>query len=83
MQNAAEITSREAGIVAASPRPMRALPAGDAEPDPAGELIRRLAADRLRDLADDGVTLGYVARMYDVAPDHLERLRDELIPSRR
>jgi hypothetical protein len=37
-------------------------------------LIRALAADRLRDLRDDGVTLAYMARMYDVTPQVLEAL---------
>jgi hypothetical protein len=43
-------------------------------------LLAKLAADRLRELRDDGVTLGYIARMYDVAPDSLERLYGELVP---
>ena len=40
------------------------------EPDPAIEarsrLIAQLAADRLRDLRDDGVSMAYIARMYGV-----------------
>ena len=63
-------------------RPIRALPVNDIEPDPAEALIRRMAADRLRDLRDDGVTLGYVARMYGVEAALLERLQSELIPTR-
>jgi hypothetical protein len=66
----------------AAPRPMRALPVHEAEPDPAEALIRRLAADRLRDLRDDGVTTAYVARMYGVEPALMERLQAELVPSR-
>jgi len=65
-----------------APRPIRALPVTDIEPDPAEVLIRRLAADRLRDLRDDGVTLGYVARMYGVEAALLERLQSELVPTR-
>jgi hypothetical protein len=63
-------------------RPIRALPVNDIESDPAEALIRRLAADRLRDLRDDGVTAGYVARMYGVDPALLERLQSELVPTR-
>ena len=84
MPNTAEATiPRDLPGLAPTPRPIRALPIDVVEPDPAEQIIRRLAADRLRDLADDGVTLSYVARMYDITPDQLERLRDELIPSRR
>ncbi len=57
----------------ASVTPIRALPAA---PDPAelarAALLRRLAADRLRDLRDDGVTVGYVARMYGVDREQME-----------
>jgi hypothetical protein len=63
-------------------RPIRALPVTEIEPDPAEALIRRLAADRLRDLRDDGVTLAYVARMYGVEAALLERLQSELVPTR-
>jgi hypothetical protein len=84
MPNTAEATvPRDLPSLAPAPRPIRALPIGVVEPDPAEQIIRRLAADRLRDLADDGVTLSYMARMYNITPDQLERLRDELIPSRR
>lgn len=84
MPNTADATvPRDLPNRAPAPRPIRALPVEVVEPDPAEQIIRRLAADRLRDLADDGVTLAYVARMYDITPDQLERLRDELIPSRR
>lgn len=83
MQNAAEATRREIPALAPVPRPpLRAVPVVDVEPDPAEELIRRLAADRLRTLVDDGVTLSYVARMYGIPVDQIERLRNELIPSR-
>lgn len=44
------------------------------------QLIRRLAADHLRELRDDGVTLDYVARMYGVTPERLEILYRDLIP---
>lgn len=84
MQNVAEAFPRDMPALAPAPRPpIRALPLVDVEPDPTDVLIRRLAADRLRELADDGVTLAYVARMYDVPLDQIERLRDELLPSRR
>src|SRR5688500_16726160 len=45
--------------------PLRALPV-DPEDTERARLLRRLAADRLRDLRDDGVTVGYMARMYGV-----------------
>jgi hypothetical protein len=48
------------------------------EPDPAVEarsrLISRLAADRLRDLRDDGVSTGYIARMYGVDPATIQEM---------
>lgn len=84
MQNVAEAIARDIPALAPAPRPpIRALPLVEAEPDPTEQLIRRLAADRLRELADDGVTLAYVARMYDVPADQMEHLRNELLPSRR
>ena len=43
-------------------------------------LLAKLAADRLRELRDDGVTLGYIARMYDVPAESMERLYGELVP---
>jgi hypothetical protein len=67
---------------ATAPRPIRALPVTEPEPDPAEALIRRLAADRLRDLRDDGVTLAYVARMYGVDAAMMDRLQAELVPTR-
>lgn len=50
-------------------------------PDAGTELVRRLAADHLRELRDDGVTLDYVARMYGVSRDRMEILYRELIPA--
>lgn len=47
---------------------------------PSGRLVRRLAADRLRDLRDDGMTLDYVARIYGVSPERMEILYRELLP---
>ena len=73
----------ESGFIAPSPtlapRPLRALPIEEVESPP---LIARLAADRLRDLRDDGLTLAYVAKMYGVEPGEMEALEGELIPSR-
>jgi hypothetical protein len=63
-------------------RPIRVLPAQDAARREAREaLLRRLAADRLRDLRDDGVTTAYVARMYGVERELLEEAMDEVLPS--
>jgi DNA invertase Pin-like site-specific DNA recombinase len=48
------------------------------EPDPAIEartrLIGQLAADRLRDLRDDGVSTAYIARMYGVGPSTIQEM---------
>lgn len=55
--------------------PIRPIPL-DADPDTdRARLLRRLAMDRLRDLRDDGVTVGYMARMYDVE----QRVMEEMI----
>ncbi len=63
----------------ASVTPIRPLPT---VPDPhevaRAMLLRRLAADRLRDLRDDGVTTGYMARMYGVHRPVLDELMAEL-----
>jgi hypothetical protein len=58
---------------AASVTPIRPLPV-DAEDPARARLVRRLAADRLRDLRDDGVTVGYMARMYGVEQGLMEEL---------
>lgn len=50
----------------ASVTPIRPLPMEDPALESRNRLLRRLAADRLRDLRDDGVTTGYMAKMYDV-----------------
>jgi hypothetical protein len=76
MTTAAEASIPSAGERrSASVTPLRPLPHA---PDP-GEaaraaLLRRLAADRLRDLRDDGVTVGYVARMYGVDREAMEEI---------
>lgn len=63
----------------ASVTPIRPIPR---VPDPQeaarAALLRRLAADRLRDLRDDGVTTGYVARMYGIDRAVLDELMAEL-----
>lgn len=41
-------------------------------------LIRRLALDRLRDLHDDGVTMDYIGRMYDVSGERIAALERDL-----
>lgn len=57
----------------ASVTPIRPLPV-DAVDAERAQLLRRLAADRLRDLRDDGVTVGYMARMYGVDPELMEEM---------
>lgn len=56
----------------ASVTPIRPF-AVDADATRAG-LLRRLAGDRLRDLRDDGVTVGYMARMYGVEQGVMEEM---------
>lgn len=56
--------------------------AAEDEREARARLIVQLAADRLREMRDDGVTLAYVARMYGVPADTMERLYADLIPSR-
>jgi hypothetical protein len=56
----------------ASVTPIRPLPL-DAD-DAHARLLRRLACDRLRDLRDDGVTVGYMARMYGVEQGLMEEM---------
>lgn len=60
----------------ASVTPIRPLPI-DADPASAA-LLRRLASDRLRDLRDDGVTVGYMARMYNVEQGLMEEMINAL-----
>lgn len=59
----------------ASVTPIRSI---SIDPDPAdgdrARLLRRLATDRLRDLRDDGVTVGYMARMYGVEQGLMEEM---------
>lgn len=57
----------------ASVTPIRPLPV-DPDADERARLLRRLAADRLRDLRDDGVTIAYMARMYDVDTGMMEEM---------
>lgn len=66
---------------APAPRPIRALPIQEEEvADPREAVIRRLAADRLRDLRDDGLTLAYAARMYGIDAGEMAALEAELLP---
>lgn len=59
--------------------PLRPLPVvDDPEEGARARLVRRLAADRLRELRDDGVTLAYVARMYGVEPEVMEEMAHTL-----
>lgn len=59
--------------------PIRPLPT-DVDPADAARatLLRRLASDRLRDLRDDGVTVGYMARMYGVEQGLMEEMVNAL-----
>jgi hypothetical protein len=59
--------------------PKVAAPAAERARD---QLILRLAGDRLRELRDDGVTFGYIARIYGVETEEITRLHDELIRPR-
>lgn len=67
-----------------APRPIRALPVDEVEaPSLRETVLRKLAADRLRDLRDDGLTLAYVARMYGVDAREMEQISTELVPTGR
>jgi hypothetical protein len=57
--------------------PIRPLPV-DAQDTERARLLCRLAADRLRDLRDDGVTVGYMARMYGVEQGMMEEMVNAL-----
>ena len=84
MQHAAE-PAYAAPTTTPAARPIRALPIETVEeiPDPRETVIRRLAADRLRDLRDDGLTLAYAARMYGIDAAEMEALEAELLPWRQ
>jgi hypothetical protein len=58
----------------ASVTPIRRLPIDDPSDAVRAGLLRRLAADRLRDLRDDGVTVAYMARMYGVEQGLMEEV---------
>ena len=62
--------------------PLRVLPHDVAAETARDRLIERLAADRLRDLRDEGVTLAYVAHMYGVEAELMEEIAAELMPRR-
>ena len=80
MQHAVEATY--ATPTPAPSRPIRALPVEEVVeiPDPRETVIRRMAADRLRDLRDDGLTLAYAARMYGIDAEEMAALEAELLP---
>jgi hypothetical protein len=77
----AEATVRELDL-ASRRGALRAVDAEDAEQEARARLIVRLAADRLRELRDDGVTFGYIARMYDAPADAMKHLYDDLVQPR-
>jgi len=83
MQHAVEATYTTP--TPAPPRPIRALPVEEVVeiPDPREAVIRRMAADRLRDLRDDGLTLAYAARMYGIGAEEMAALEAELFPWRQ
>jgi hypothetical protein len=62
----------------ASVTPIRPLPVDDPADAARARLLRRLASDRLRDLRDDGVTVGYMARMYGVEQGMMEEMINDL-----
>lgn len=82
MKDAAELAALHPTPAATLHRVIRALPADDGEREARERLIHALAADRLRDLRDEGVTLAYVARMYGVDAAEMESVEAELLPSR-
>lgn len=54
--------------------PIRRFSLDDSSDGARAGLLRRLAAARLRDLRDDGVTVAYMARMYDVELGLMEEM---------
>lgn len=83
MQHAAEAPSA-APATSLGARSIRALPVEMVElPDTRDAVIRRLAADRLRDLRDDGLTLAYAARMYGIDTPEMESIEAELLSVRQ
>ncbi|HYJ79977.1 MAG TPA: hypothetical protein VEW03_10270 [Longimicrobiaceae bacterium] len=84
MKDAAELAALPPSPPAAIQRSIRALPVGDDDGERGARerLIHCLAADRLRDLRDEGVTLAYVARMYGVDAAELEAVQAELVSAR-
>lgn len=84
MQHAAEPSPPAPPAAAAADRGIRVLPVEPpAEREKRERLVQRLAADRLRDLRDDGLSTAYVARMYGVEPELIEALQAELTPTLR
>ncbi|HEX8691327.1 MAG TPA: hypothetical protein VF746_02705 [Longimicrobium sp.] len=81
MKHAAEPVPLESPMPSTGTR-ILPLPVDDAGREAREQLVRRLAADRLRDLRDDGVTVAYVARMYGVETAEIERLHGDLLPLR-
>ena len=70
-------------VSATDARPIRVLPVEvPPEVEKRARLVRQLAADRLRDLRDEGLTLSRIARVYEVDPEDVEALLAELVPSR-
>ena len=82
MDHAVELAALQPTPAAPVNRTIRALPADDGEREARERLVHALAADRLRDLRDEGVTLAYVAKMYGVEREEMEAVQAELIPSR-
>jgi hypothetical protein len=81
MKHAAEPATLDTATPSLPSRTIVPLPVEDAAGRQVRErLLRQLAADRLRDLRDDGVTTAYVARMYAVDPTVLEELQADLLP---
>jgi hypothetical protein len=67
-----------AGRRTAAITPIRSIALDDAEDDARAALLRRMACERLRDLRDDGMTVGYMARMYGVEPGMMEEMMSAL-----
>jgi hypothetical protein len=83
----AEITARDFDLPISPAAParrggLRAVDMADPSHEARAQLILRLAADRLRELKDDGVTFGYIARMYDVPAETMTHLYDDLVRPR-
>jgi hypothetical protein len=69
-------------MLSAVPRTLHAVSQPGETLSPQDSVILRLAADRLRDLRDEGLTAACIGRMYGLESEELEAIAARLLPSR-